>query len=210
LPAYERVVSRLRSLDYNVTGRPAKSTTALADKLERQHARLSQVQDIAGCRVVVEDVFLQEAALAAMEVYLDTPAVFDRRIHPSHGYRAVHLIAQVDGRRVEVQLRTELQHLWAEISEKLSDIVDPALKYGVGSQAELEFLRNLSQAIFKIEEVEAARRDFMADLQQRKLTVDKKAKKQIRQMERGFFNRRSQLLQLLRDVHGEFNSGAAT
>ena len=210
LPAYELVVSRLRSsLRYSATGRPAKSTPALVDKLERQRVRLSQVQDIAGCRIVVDDIFLQDRAIHALEVFLDSPVVYDRRSNPSSGYRAVHLVAIVDGRRVEVQLRTELQHLWAEISEKISDTVDPDLKYGKGPQAELDFLRNLSLAVARVEEEEAARRDFMAQLQQQKLRVDKRAKKHIRQYERRFFERRSQLLQLLRNVHTEFHERAA-
>jgi hypothetical protein len=60
-----------------------------------------------------------------------------------------------------------------------------------------------------VEEEEAARRDFMAQLQQQKLRVDKRAKKHIRQYERRFFERRSQLLQLLRTVHTEFHARAA-
>ncbi|MBI3306876.1 MAG: hypothetical protein HYZ84_03615 [Candidatus Omnitrophica bacterium] len=38
------------------TGRPAKSTTSIVDKLHRESIRLSQLQDIAGCRIVVKDI----------------------------------------------------------------------------------------------------------------------------------------------------------
>lgn len=109
--SYSVVVERLRSLDFEVTGRPAKSTSALVDKLNRQHVRLTQVQDIAGCRIVVGDTFLQDKALPLLEIYLGTPQVIDRRESPSSGYRAIHLISNLAGRKVEVQLRTELQHL---------------------------------------------------------------------------------------------------
>lgn len=37
------------------TGRPAKSTISIVDKLRRETSRLSQVQDIAGCRIVVKN-----------------------------------------------------------------------------------------------------------------------------------------------------------
>jgi ppGpp synthetase/RelA/SpoT-type nucleotidyltranferase len=37
--------------------------------------------------------------------------VIDRREKPSHGYRAVHVIVECGGRMVEIQVRTELQHL---------------------------------------------------------------------------------------------------
>lgn len=210
LPAYEFVVYRLRgALNYPVTGRPAKSTTALVDKLQRQHVRLSQVQDIAGCRVVVDDIFLQDRALRALEVFLDAPVVFDRRGNPSNGYRAIHLIATIGERRVEIQLRTQLQHLWAEISEKISDTVDPSIKYGVGEPAALEFLKNLSHSISRVEHEEMARMDFLAKFHRRHVLIDKRAKKHIREVERRFFDRRSQLLQLLKDVHTEFDGRIA-
>jgi len=209
-PAYEVVVSQLRGpLKYSVTGRPAKSTTALADKLERQHVRLSQVQDIAGCRVVVEDIFLQDIALNALVVFLDSPIIYDRRAHSSHGYRAVHLVAELDGRKVEVQLRTELQHLWAEISEKIADTINPDIKYGIGNPEALEFLKNLSIGVSRVEMEEAARRDFMAQLQRQGGVRSKRVKKDIRFLEKRFFARRAQLVQLLRNVHDDFHGRAA-
>lgn len=205
LPAYEHTVARLKSLNYEVTGRPAKSTGALIDKLERQHVRLSQVQDIAGCRVVVDDIYLQQLALAAMQVYLDDVVIYDRRVIPSHGYRAIHVVASHRSRKVEVQLRTELQHLWAEISEKMSDIVDPRLKYGGGDATALSFLNKLSQSISKVENEEMARMLLMTTLRNHNLNIDKKAKKKIRQHEKSFFQHRSQLLQLLKDVRNDFD-----
>ncbi|MDE2181227.1 MAG: hypothetical protein KGJ40_10350, partial [candidate division NC10 bacterium] len=49
--AYETVVRTLRDeLHLEPTGRPAKSTSSLIEKLRRESIRLSQVQDIAGCR----------------------------------------------------------------------------------------------------------------------------------------------------------------
>src|SRR5262249_37640652 len=41
-----------------------------------------------------------------------------------------------------VQVRTAVQHSWAEFSEKLADLFDPALKYGGGRTS----LRNLLEA----------------------------------------------------------------
>jgi ppGpp synthetase/RelA/SpoT-type nucleotidyltranferase len=128
---------------------------------------------------------------------------------PSHGYRAVHIVASVNGRKVEIQLRTELQHLWAEISEKVSDIIDPRLKYGEGDTNALLFLNNLSTAITRVEKEEMARMDFMENLRFHNMMIDKRAKKKIRQHEKGFFQHRSQLLQLLKDVHEDFNGREA-
>ena len=46
----------------------------------------------------------------------------------------------LDGRDVEIQIRTTLQHLWAELSERSSDVLDPDIKYGGGPAAWREFL----------------------------------------------------------------------
>jgi putative GTP pyrophosphokinase len=115
------------------TGRPGKSTPAIVDKLQRSTMRLSQMQDIAGCRLVVSDVPAQKRALEQLLTNLGrlgTVTLVDRRLTPSHGYRAIHLIAAINGKPVEVQLRTQLQHFWAEISETAADVFGIAVKYG--------------------------------------------------------------------------------
>ena len=132
---YEHVVRTIREqLGLEPTGRPAKSTTSIRDKLRRESIRLSQIQDIAGCRIVVPDVLTQTDAIGALVGKLGEMKIFDRREKPSHGYRAVHLIARCEGRPIEIQVRSAFQHMWAEFSEKAADSVDPALKYGGGPE----------------------------------------------------------------------------
>jgi len=77
----------------------------------------------------------------------DRAAITDRRKQPSHGYQAVHVIVTHGDKLVEIQVRTLLQHAWAELSEKLSDIVDPAIKYGGGDQFILHVLSELSDLV---------------------------------------------------------------
>lgn len=133
--AYEIVVGTIREkLSLEPTGRPAKSTTSISDKLRRESIRLSQVQDIAGCRIIVADIAAQEATVELLKGLFENTAVVDRRKQPSHGYRAVHVIVNCLGKAIEIQIRTQLQHLWAELSEKFSDLVDPAIKYGGGDE----------------------------------------------------------------------------
>ena len=91
--AYEDVVGRIRDqLDLEPTGRPAKSTTSIFDKLRRESIRLSQVQDIAGGRLIVSDIKNQEEIIDQLKRLFVKTTVVDRREHPSHGYRAVHVI----------------------------------------------------------------------------------------------------------------------
>jgi len=131
--AYEEVVTAVRkATKLEPTGRPAKSTTSIVEKLKRETMRLTQMQDIAGCRLVVQDIVKQDRVVGQLTAALPGAVVVDRRKEPSHGYRAVHIIATAQGKPVEIQVRTELQHLWAQLSEKLSDAFDPAIKYGGG------------------------------------------------------------------------------
>src|SRR5437867_1522441 len=68
-----------------------------------------------------------------------------------------HLIVRISGALVDVQVRTSAQHLWAELSEKLSDVVDPGIKYGGGIEFAREALRVTSEALGHI------RKDRSAD-----------------------------------------------
>lgn len=78
----------------------------------------------------------------------------DRRTNPSHGYRAVHVITSVSGKLIEIQVRTLLQHLWAELSEKFSDVYDQDIKYGGGEEGIRRELAVASKNLARLEEVE--------------------------------------------------------
>ncbi|HEV2378217.1 MAG TPA: hypothetical protein VG206_00305 [Terriglobia bacterium] len=155
--AYEETINVIRRsrTQWALTGRPAKSTTSIIEKLRRETIRLSQVQDIAGCRLVVPDVLTQDRIVGRLRSTFAKVAVADRRKQPSHGYRAVHLITTVRNRAIEIQVRTELQHLWAQLSERLSDTLDPTIKYGGGqSTLPAQRLAALSRRIAELEEGE--------------------------------------------------------
>lgn len=150
--AYEHVVGLIRgTLRLEPTGRPAKSTPSIIDKLRRESIRLTQIQDIAGCRLIVGDLDDQDSVGKSLVGLFADVVVVDRRHTPSHGYRAVHLIVPAHGKLVEVQVRTVLQHLWAEVSEKFADVVDPAIKYGGGPDSIARLLREESLVISGIE-----------------------------------------------------------
>src|SRR5881227_1661642 len=93
--SYETVVGMIRDkLRLEPTGRPAKSTTSIADKLKRESIRLTQIQDIAGCRIIVADIAEQESVVHSLTDLFPQAAVIDRREKPSHGYRAVHVVVK--------------------------------------------------------------------------------------------------------------------
>ena len=154
-PACDAVVETIRThLNLEPAVRPAKSRTSIIDKLRREKTRLSQMQDIAGCRVVVTDLPTQDQVVARLQQCFERASVIDRRTKPSHGYRAVHIIAEMSGSSVEIQVRTSLQHWWAELSEKFADLVDPEIKYGRGDEDALDSLAVASEEVIRVEDAE--------------------------------------------------------
>ena len=47
-----------------------------------------------------------------------------------NGYRAVHVVVFPESMPIEIQIRTELQHEWAEVFEKIADLVGRDIRYG--------------------------------------------------------------------------------
>jgi putative GTP pyrophosphokinase len=153
--SYDFVVSTIRGrLGLEPTGRPAKSTGSIIDKLQRETIRLSQMQDIAGCRIVVADAPMQNRVVADLLAAFPEVLLVDRRVFPSYGYRAVHLIVSVEEKLIEIQVRTVLQNAWAELSEKFSDVVEASIKYGGGDGETRELLDSVSKGIALREDAE--------------------------------------------------------
>jgi putative GTP pyrophosphokinase len=152
-PALAAVVGALRAMEgYPVTERQ-KTLRATIAKLRRGRARLSQVQDIAGCRVVLPSINHQNLLALGIKQAAPEWRLYDRRAQPSHGYRAVHVVARLGALPVEVQVRTELQHSWAELSEAW-DRRHEGIKYGTGPREILSRLKELSSRIAMAEAVD--------------------------------------------------------
>jgi ppGpp synthetase/RelA/SpoT-type nucleotidyltranferase len=81
--AYNHVVESIRdTLGLEPTGRPAKSTTSISEKLRRESIRLTQIQDIAGCRVVVPDIARQDHSVSSIRKLFKRVVAVDRREKP--------------------------------------------------------------------------------------------------------------------------------
>lgn len=151
LPAYQQVTGKIRELGLRPTGRPEKTPESIVNKLRRRPTRLSTIQDIAGCRIVVADVRVQDVVVERLVQAFPGCRVDDRRRRPSHGYRAVHVIAFVDNLPIEIPVRTYLQHRWANLVEVEADEFGIEFKYGSvppgGDPATLEILMLASEAV---------------------------------------------------------------
>lgn len=134
----DRIEARLRAepgLDlHSVTAR-VKGRESLRGKLarpDRTYARLWDVTDLFGLRVILffEDSVERVAQIVESELAVDYVHSVDKRRQrdaAGFGYRSLHYVCEFgDGRaglppeaRLEIQLRTALQHAWAEIEHDL-------------------------------------------------------------------------------------------
>jgi GTP pyrophosphokinase len=199
-PSYLHVAGTLKEQRVEVTGR-TKSNISIERKLKRQRSlRLSKMQDIEGCRIVVPDFETQEARLTIISVQFPNIEVVDRRKRPSHGYRAVHVIVTAENHPVEVQVRTTLQHLWAELSERMADeLTDPAVKYGGGPKRVRELLSDTSERIAFIEEMEQEvfRLKAEADYRPRTAAAMRDLEVGIQRAEKDIEERKGELVSIL-------------
>jgi ppGpp synthetase/RelA/SpoT-type nucleotidyltranferase len=152
------------------------------------------MQDIAGCRLIVLDVANQEHVVEALSGLFDDVTIVDRRERPSYGYRAVHLIVTSHGKVIEIQVRTALQHLWAEVSEKFSDVVDPAIKYGGGEEQFRDLLARTSNLVASVESHEKWLVDTLASRPQDQLP------KEIAALREPLNSQKQELSDLLADM----------
>lgn len=111
-------------------GQRFKRMNRILDKLRRYpHMRLSQMEDIGGCRAVLNNRDQVNEVVKRITRRWTDARVIDYVENPkSSGYRSVHLIARRDGRMVEVQLRTTGQHAWADAAETWTP---PAVDFNV-------------------------------------------------------------------------------
>ena len=131
----DAVCDSLTEIGLTPTSR-VKTTGTLVEKLQRdQGMQLSRIQDVAGARVVLDGDRSEQDALVKNICSLffhfpRKPDVIDRRASPTHGYRAVHVIAYPDSFPVEIQVRTYFQDIWAQIFERIADQWGRQIRYG--------------------------------------------------------------------------------
>jgi hypothetical protein len=172
------VVATLLSAGLEGTSR-LKTTSTIIDKLRRETTMgLSRMQDIAGVRLVIEGTRLdQDRVVEHIGGPFDETTTLDRRERPSYGYRAVHVIVRSQGCLVEIQVRTPMQDQWAQIVERLADVLGRQIRYGeppTNPDAEVapgttrrqlvEMLMSVSSRIDAIEDVTAGLQEPVFDL----------------------------------------------
>ena len=143
-----------------------KRMPTIIDKLNiYSRMKLSRMQDIGGVRAVLPSIELvyklADSYLNSKKFPHDLVNVKDYIAQPrsSDGYRSVHLNykyrnkknSHYDGLRLELQIRTRLQHLWATAVETMGNLLGQALKSRQGDQKWLDFFAVVSSAFAHLE-----------------------------------------------------------
>jgi ppGpp synthetase/RelA/SpoT-type nucleotidyltranferase len=146
-----------------ISGR-AKRLLSIAAKLNREQSMaLSTMQDIAGCRVVLDTVEIAEVFANGIRGVLTEKLSPVRAIREKNyidgpkqdGYRSMHFVVSYESpnasvvrpRRVEIQVRSLLQHRWATALEAVDLFTGQTLKNGGGDSRWLRFFA-VSSSIF--------------------------------------------------------------
>lgn len=134
--------------------RRLKRLPTIEDKLRRLRGMdLSSMQDIGGCRAVLDGqvgVARAVSRFCANSLRRNGQAdkIRDYVSQPqASGYRAVHIYTRYHGRRIEVQLRTREQDSWAKIVEDLTSRTGIDIKNGDGPEDIHVLLRRLSELL---------------------------------------------------------------
>lgn len=162
-----------------ITAARLKRMPAIRKKLRRVDLNLNQLQDLAGCRAILHDITsvhelvrnIKEKmrhGLRHEDNYIEQPK--------DDGYRSHHLIfefqakgpddAVFNKRRVELQVRTRLQHAWATCVEAVGLFRREELKNKQGSPEWLRLFALMSGEFAEVERC-PVRSDIPAALERR-------------------------------------------
>lgn len=177
------IVSRLKRMD-TIVGKLRRPGLSL---------KLNEMNDIAGCRVVLtgqRDVELFYETLVERAPIKQENGIKNYISRPkADGYRSIHVITQhsspnagLNGLYCETQIRTRLQHAWATALETYDVVSGKEMKFGGGDADEKRFFV-LASAIFSLAEgtplvsgvptVMKELREELRDLEKRCLIIEK-------------------------------------
>lgn len=162
----EKLRKRARQIDRHavIVSRLKRVPSTIKKLSLMPNLKLSEMQDIAGCRAIfrkIEDIdkicsmFREQDAVDLIRVddYMREPK--------ASGYRSLHIIyrfrteleglEQFNGHKVEIQLRTEMQHDWATAVETVATILRTDLKASEGNPRWLRFF-SLAASAFSLME----------------------------------------------------------
>ena len=168
------MIVRRRRIQPMIVAQRLKRMSSIIDKLKRyKDMQTSRIQDIGGLRVVFQNLremyafsdemkslSLDNFSLVRLKDYVKEPK--------ESGYRGIHQIfkfnnpdyPESDGRLIELQIRTRLQHLWATSVESLDIILNSAFKTGRDGAPHARYMQ-LASALFALAEGQLPQAEFV-------------------------------------------------
>jgi putative GTP pyrophosphokinase len=141
-----------------------KRAPSIVSKLQRfPNMKLSTMQDIAGVRAVMNtlpDTLNLAKLVETTSAKHSIVTINDYILNPkSSGYRSIHIIfeysnkkkVESDGLKIELQIRSQLQHIWATAVETMGTFLNTALKSSEGEKEILDFFALTSSAFAYLE-----------------------------------------------------------
>jgi ppGpp synthetase/RelA/SpoT-type nucleotidyltranferase len=130
----QTVIELLREANIDVhsveaRGKERKSLIQKVSRPDKTYEVLEEITDIVGVRIITyfEDSIEQIAKLVEQKFKVRFHDSSDKRSEEQFGYRSVHYICEISNFVFELQLRTILQHAWAEIEHDLGYKVSDAI-----------------------------------------------------------------------------------
>ena len=169
-----------------------KRLSSIRHKLQRmQKLKLSDMQDIGGCRVIFNNIGSVDKLIRAykesdirhklvhIDDYIKCPKI-------RTGYRGIHLIYgyvsdknnTYNGHRIEIQVRTQLQHAWATAVETVGTFKGQVLKSNQGDPDLLQFFKLTATLMANLEKTSPApgtpigKKELLVELQKYKSQVE--------------------------------------
>lgn len=140
-----------------------KRMRSVRRKLATISTKLDQIQDLGGCRIILPSIADANALIARFRGH----AVHTLHNEKSYitepklgGYRSHHMIFKFKGsqdtevfnnRRIELQIRTQLQHAWATAVEAVGYMRGEELKSGKGNEDWLRLFDLMSAELAMVE-----------------------------------------------------------
>ncbi|HKW27948.1 MAG TPA: RelA/SpoT domain-containing protein, partial [Verrucomicrobiae bacterium] len=166
------LLGRAKKIDIqSLIAQRIKRIRAISVKLRRNpKMKLSKMHDIGGCRAVTRTVTQVEALVKNYERATAKNKLrggefvkkYDYIQNPKpDGYRGVHLVykyrseskalAEFNGLRIEIQIRSRLQHYWATAVETVDAFTGQALKSNFGEDSWKSFFSLVASAVARFE-----------------------------------------------------------
>jgi hypothetical protein len=182
--------TRAKAIDSKaIVPKRQKRLPSVAAKLKRfQNMQLSKMQDLGGCRAVLRNVRKVDELVAIYESTSSGALEFVKKYDyintdpgpKPDGYRSVHLVYRYQGEcqegaykglKIEIQIRSHLQHAWATALEIIDTFTGQGLKSNIGDDSWKRFFALMGSAMAMAEKrplvpnTPTVREDLIAEIQ---------------------------------------------